>query len=164
MTTRAVWSGLITDPELPLFTSMSGLLMSSLSLTANLVQLISLSPNGLEESTVSVVTVLAHLLSACSQYVMAKQCNLYHWHPVLDWFSVSLDKHLQASMGQVKAQLARLWSPDCVRLMTSHLSLEAASLPAIPSPPSPQIYHRWSILSNDGHKIILWKTAQNMIF
>ena len=27
-----------------------------------------------------------------------------------------------------------------------------------------QIYLRWSILSNDGHKIILWKTAHKMIF
>ena len=122
----------------------------ALCLTANLVQLLSLSPGGLAKSTVSVVTVLAHLLSACSQYVTAKQSNLCHWHPVLGWFSVSLDKHLQASMGQVKAQLARLWSPDCVRLMTSHLSLEAASLPAIPSPPSPGPQER-----NFGKKLVL---------
>ena len=120
----------------------------ALCLTANLVQLLSLSPGGLAESTGSVVTVLAHLLSACSQYVTAKQSNLCHWNPVLGWFSVSLD--LEASMGQVKTQLAMLWSPDCVRLMTSHLSLEAASLPAIPSPPSPGPQER-----NFGKKLVL---------
>jgi hypothetical protein len=32
------------------------------------------------------------------------------------------------------------------------------------SPPRPQIYLRWSILSNDGHKIILWTTSHKMIF
>ena len=106
----------------------------ALCLTANLVHLLSLSTD-LGESTVPVVTVLASLLSACSQYVTAKQSNLSHWHPVLGWFSVSLDRYLQASMGQVKAQLARLWAPDCLALMTKQLAQEAAKLPALPPPP-----------------------------
>ena len=106
----------------------------ALCLTANLVHLLSLSTD-LGERTVPVVTVLASLLSACSQYVTAKQSNLSHWHPVLGWFSVSLDRHLQASMGQVKAQLARLWAPDCLALMTKQLAQEASNLPALPLPP-----------------------------
>lgn len=109
----------------------------ALCLTANLIHLLSLASPPLPDETVGVVTVLTHLLSACAQYVTAKQSNLSHWHPVLGWFSVSLDKHLQASMGQVKIQLAKLWSSDCVKLLTAHLTSEASNLPAILTPPSP---------------------------
>ena len=119
----------------------------ALCLTANLVHLLSLSTD-LGERTVPVVTVLASLLSACSQYVTAKQSNLSHWHPVLGWFSVSLDRHLQASMGQVKAQLARLWAPDCLALMTKQLAQEAATLPALPLPHLVQAHRREDLVQN----------------
>ena len=108
----------------------------ALCLTANLVHLLAVAGE-VGERLVVTVGVLTSLLASCSQYVTAKQSNLSHWHPVLGWFSVSLDRHLQASMGQVKAQLARLWAPDTVRLLTAHLSAAAAALPPLPPPPSP---------------------------
>ena len=55
----------------------------------------------------------------------------------MDWFSVSLDKHLQSSMSLVKSQLSRLWSPDCLILLIGDLHAQAAALPAIPAPPTP---------------------------
>ena len=39
------------------------------------------------------------------------------------WFSVSLDRHLQATISHVKFQLARLWHPDTIRLLTSYLQV-----------------------------------------
>ena len=87
----------------------------ALCLTANLVQLLSLSPGGLAESTVSVVTVLAHLLSAGSQYIAIRDGKEEQpLPPVLGWFSISLNKHL-------KTKLARLW-PDYMRLITFQAS------------------------------------------
>ena len=39
------------------------------------------------------------------------------------WFSVSLDRHLQATISHVKYQLARLWHPDTIRLLTAYLQV-----------------------------------------
>ena len=83
------------------------------------------------------VGVLTRLLESCSSYVTAKQSNLSHWHPVLGWFSVSLDKYLQATIPTVKLQLSRLWHPDSVKLLTHHLQTAAASLPRPAAPPTP---------------------------
>ena len=110
----------------------------ALCLTANLVHLVS----GLERlepaQLVSLVTTLTQLLSSLGQYVTARQSQLSHWHPVLGWFSVSLDKHLQASLSLVRTQLARLWSPECLMVISSDLHSLAASLPPV-SPP--QVVH-----------------------
>ena len=92
-----------------------------LCLTANLVQLVSRLKSLDGEPLVRLVTTLSQLLSALGQYVTARQSPLSHWHPVLGWFSVSLDRHLQASLGLVRTQLARLWSPECLVVITSHL-------------------------------------------
>ena len=70
-----------------------------------------------------------------SQYVTAKQSNLSHWHPVLGWFSVSLDAHLQDSMERVRTQLSRLWSPHCVRLFSAPLTEIVSRLPEVTSVP-----------------------------
>jgi len=109
----------------------------ALCLTANLVHLVSLAPNLTSVKMVPAVTTLTQLLSSLGQYVTAKQSPLSHWHPVLGWFSVSLDKHLQSSMSLVKSQLSRLWSPDCLLLLTGDLQAQAAALPAVPIPPTP---------------------------
>jgi len=109
----------------------------ALCLTANLVHLVSLTPTLTSSQLVPVVTTLTHLLSSLGQYVTAKQSPLSHWHPVLGWFSVSLDRHLQASMSLVKTQLSRLWSPDCLLVLTADLQTQAASLPQVPAPPTP---------------------------
>ena len=106
----------------------------ALCLTANLVHLVS----GLERlepaMLVSLVTSLTQLLSSLGQYVTARQSQLSHWHPVLGWFSVSLDKHLQASLSLVRTQLARLWSPECLMVLSSDLHSLAASLPPVCPP------------------------------
>eukprot|EP00092_Neocalanus_flemingeri_P034441 GFUD01037450.1.p1 GENE.GFUD01037450.1~~GFUD01037450.1.p1 ORF type:complete len:1075 (-),score=271.40 GFUD01037450.1:205-3429(-) len=109
----------------------------ALCLTANLVQLVSMAPSLTSSQLVPVVTTLTHLLSSLGQYVTAKQSPLSHWHPVLGWFSVSLDKHLQSSMTSVKCQLSRLWSPDCLLVLTADLQAQAATLPQVPAPPTP---------------------------
>lgn len=50
------------------------------------------------------------MLEACQQYVVAKQSNLTHWHPVLGWFAQTIDKSLQEAIPSVKLQLACLWT------------------------------------------------------
>ena len=106
----------------------------ALCLTANLVHLVS-GLDRLEPALlVSLVTTLTQLLSSLGQYVTARQSQLSHWHPVLGWFSVSLDKHLQASLSLVRTQLARLWSPECLMVLTSDLHSLAASLPPVCPP------------------------------
>jgi len=109
----------------------------ALCLTANIVHLVSIAPNLASSQLVPVVSTLTHLLSSLGQYVTAKQSQLSHWHPVLGWFSVSLDKHLQSSMVLVKSQLTRLWSPDCLLVLTEDLQKQAALLPPVPVPPTP---------------------------
>ena len=120
----------------------------ALCLTANLVHLISIHSRQQQSSSndlqlkvkdrnaehSAAVLVLSRLLDSCGQYVIAKQSNMSHWHPVLGWFSVTLDTHLQDSMGIVKDQLARLWSPACLCYFTSPIKMLSASLPEV-SPP-----------------------------
>ena len=71
----------------------------ALCLTANLTQLVALTK---EEDFkrldfLGLLHLLTRLLENCGQYVTAKQSNMSHWHPVLGWFSVSLDSYLQVS-------------------------------------------------------------------
>lgn len=80
------------------------------------------------------VSVLTQLLRSCGQYVSAKQSSsLSHWHPVLGWFSVSLDSFLQDSMGLVKEQLALLWNPPgpCLDLLFRPLARLCQKLPPL---------------------------------
>ncbi len=114
----------------------------ALCLTANLVHLVSLHSSSPEEQRqegslelLDLVTVLTRLLESCGQYVTAKQSSLSHWHPVLGWFSVTLDSYLQDSMDRVKYQLSRLWSPSCLRLLTRPLRELVDKLPAVVPPP-----------------------------
>ena len=110
----------------------------ALCLCANLINLLHLeSVDGLQDDIIGLVTVLTRLLESCAQYVTSKQSNLSHWHPVLGWFSVSLDKYLQSTMPTVKTQLSRLWHPDTVKLLTHHLQVSAAKLPRPSPPPTP---------------------------
>ncbi len=112
----------------------------ALCLTANLIHLISLLTE--EEFAnvdfLSLVFVLTRLLECCGQYVTSKQSNASHWHPVLGWFSVRLDNYLQDSMEVVKSQLARLWSPQCIKILSKPLMDAVEKLPALPPPPNPE--------------------------
>jgi len=110
----------------------------ALCLAANLVNLLHLQiSDELQQDIIGLVGVLTRLLESCSSYVTAKQSNLSHWHPVLGWFSVSLDKYLQATIPTLKIQLAKLWHPDSVKLLTHHLQAAAQSLPRPIAPPTP---------------------------
>lgn len=50
------------------------------------------------------------MLEACQQYVVAKQSNLTHWHPILGWLAQKVDTSLQEPIPNVKSQLASLWT------------------------------------------------------
>lgn len=50
------------------------------------------------------------MLEACQQYVVAKQSNITHWHPILGWFAQSVDTPLQEAIPYVTSQLACLWT------------------------------------------------------
>lgn len=57
----------------------------------NLIHLGHLTEKVLEEETGHFVSVLTQMLSYCQQYVSQKKSNLTHWHPVLGWFSQTVD-------------------------------------------------------------------------
>ena len=113
----------------------------ALCLTANMIDVSSMIED-FEENQVNfieLVSVFKRLLDLCGQYVTAKKSNLTHWHPVLGWFSVSMDSYLQNSIPLVRSQLAKLWSPGCLKYFTKPLISTVARLPAPPPPPVPQI-------------------------
>lgn len=57
----------------------------------NILHLGSLNPKVLEEETDGFVSLLTQMLCYCQKYVSQKKSNLTHWHPVLGWFSQSVD-------------------------------------------------------------------------
>lgn len=57
----------------------------------NLIYLGSLNDKVLEEETAHFVCVFIQILSYCQKYVSQKKSNLTHWHPVLGWFSQTVD-------------------------------------------------------------------------
>jgi ubiquitin-protein ligase E3 B len=56
-------------------------------------------------------------MESCQHYVVTKQSNLTHWHPVLGWFAQSMDCSLHEAMPLVKTQLYLLWSGPMVSLL-----------------------------------------------
>uniref|UniRef100_A0A1Y1M0Y6 HECT-type E3 ubiquitin transferase n=2 Tax=Photinus pyralis TaxID=7054 RepID=A0A1Y1M0Y6_PHOPY len=61
--------------------------------------------------------VITGLLESCQHYVVTKQSNLTHWHPVLGWFAQSMDPELHAAMPHVKTQLHLLWNTQIVSIL-----------------------------------------------
>lgn len=59
--------------------------------TGNLIQLGYLNEKVLEEEANHFVKDLTDMLSYCQRYVSQKKSNLTHWHPVLGWFSQTVD-------------------------------------------------------------------------
>ena len=57
----------------------------------NLIHLGFLSEKVLEEEANHFVKDLTDMLSYCQRYVSQKKSNLTHWHPVLGWFSQTVD-------------------------------------------------------------------------
>lgn len=60
-------------------------------LIANLIHLGYLNEKVLEEEANHFVKDLTDMLSYCQRYVSQKKSNLTHWHPVLGWFSQTVD-------------------------------------------------------------------------
>lgn len=57
----------------------------------NLIHLGYLSEKVLEGEANHFVKDLTDMLSYCQRYVSQKKSNLTHWHPVLGWFSQTVD-------------------------------------------------------------------------
>ena len=115
----------------------------ALCLTANLIHIVAIyaakgtAVSYIESDVNDSVLVITRMLESCGQYVTAKQSNLSHWHPVLGWFSVSIDSYLQDSMTLVRDQLSELWSAPCVGLYFKPLIALVDKMPEAAKPPSP---------------------------
>nr|KAF6282962.1 ubiquitin protein ligase E3B [Myotis myotis] len=114
----------------------------TLCLMGNLLHLGSLSPRVLEEETDGFVSLLTQMLCYCQKYVTQKKSNLTHWHPVLGWFSQSVDYGLNESMPLVTKQLQFLWGVPLIRIFFSDILskklLENQEPAAHVQPASPQ--------------------------
>lgn len=107
----------------------------------NLLHLGSLSPRVLEEETDGFVSLLTQMLCYCQKYVSQKKSNLTHWHPVLGWFSQSVDYGLNESMPLITKQLQFLWGVPLIRIFFSDIlskKLLESQEPAHVQPASPQ--------------------------
>jgi ubiquitin-protein ligase E3 B len=65
--------------------------------------------------------VVTGLLESCQNYVVSKQSNLTHWHPVLGWFAQPMDPSLNAAMPHVKIQLNLLWNSPIVQILLGNV-------------------------------------------
>ena len=88
----------------------------ALCLLANLIQLANIEREEVLKELYfpSFTFVVTKMLEACQQYVVAKQSNLTHWHPILGWLAQKVDTPLQESIPYVKSQLACLWTERIV--------------------------------------------------
>uniref|UniRef100_A0A3P8U1Q6 Ubiquitin-protein ligase E3B n=1 Tax=Amphiprion percula TaxID=161767 RepID=A0A3P8U1Q6_AMPPE len=106
--------------------------------SGNLIQLGYLNEKVLEEEANHFVKDLTDMLSYCQRYVSQKKSNLTHWHPVLGWFSQTVDYGLNESMPLVTKQLQHLWGVSVIRTLFSDvLSKKLESQEPTPPPPQP---------------------------
>ncbi|KAF3850863.1 hypothetical protein F7725_012635 [Dissostichus mawsoni] len=110
----------------------------TLCLLGNLIHLGFFSEKVLEEEANHFVKDLTDMLSYCQRYVSQKKSNLTHWHPVLGWFSQTVDYGLNESMPLVTKQLQYLWGVSIIRTLFSDvLSKKLESQEPTPPPPQP---------------------------
>ncbi|KAJ8379360.1 hypothetical protein SKAU_G00001380 [Synaphobranchus kaupii] len=110
----------------------------TLCLLGNLIHLGYLNEKVLEEEANHFVKDLTDMLSYCQRYVSQKKSNLTHWHPVLGWFSQTVDYGLNESMPLVTRQLQYLWGVPVIRTLFSDvLSKKLESQEPTPPPPQP---------------------------
>uniref|UniRef100_A0A672JGJ5 HECT-type E3 ubiquitin transferase n=1 Tax=Salarias fasciatus TaxID=181472 RepID=A0A672JGJ5_SALFA len=110
----------------------------TLCLLGNLIYLGYLNEKVLEEEANHFVKDLTDMLSYCQRYVSQKKSNLTHWHPVLGWFSQTVDYGLNESMPLVTKQLQHLWGVSVIRtLFNDVLSKKLESQEPTPPPPQP---------------------------
>ncbi|XP_012282275.1 ubiquitin-protein ligase E3B isoform X2 [Orussus abietinus] len=88
----------------------------ALCLLANLIQLANIEKDDVLRDLYfpSFTFVVTKMLEACQEYVVARQSNLTHWHPVLGWFEQTVDTSLQETIPYVKIQLSCLWTGKIV--------------------------------------------------
>uniref|UniRef100_A0A667ZWG6 Ubiquitin-protein ligase E3B n=1 Tax=Myripristis murdjan TaxID=586833 RepID=A0A667ZWG6_9TELE len=107
----------------------------TLCLLGNLIHLGYLNDKVLEEEANHFVKDLTDMLSYCQRYVSQKKSNLTHWHPVLGWFSQTVDYGLNESMPLVTKQLQYLWGVPVIRTLFSDvLSKKLESQEPTPPP------------------------------
>ncbi|ROI16613.1 Ubiquitin-protein ligase E3B [Anabarilius grahami] len=111
----------------------------TLCLLGNLIQLGYFNVKVLEQEAGHFVKDLTDMLSYCQRYVSQKKSNLTHWHPVLGWFSQTVDYGLNESMPLVTKQLQCLWGvPVICTLFCDVLSKKLETQdPTPPPPPQP---------------------------
>ncbi|XP_061115724.1 ubiquitin-protein ligase E3B [Conger conger] len=110
----------------------------TLCLLGNLIHLGYLNEKVLEEEANHFVKDLTDMLSYCQRYVSQKKSNLTHWHPVLGWFSQTVDYGLNESMPLVTRQLQYLWGVPVIRTLFSDvLSKKLESQEPTPPPSQP---------------------------
>ncbi|GLV32551.1 uncharacterized protein CBL_00739 [Carabus blaptoides fortunei] len=115
----------------------------ALCLLANLVQMAYIENDGvLKEVYFPTFTIIVtRLLESCQHYVVSKQSNLTHWHPVLGWFAQPMDPNLHSAMVHVKLQLHLLWHAQIVAtLLGNTLSelVEGVESPSVADSPAHQ--------------------------
>uniref|UniRef100_A0A671PYI7 Ubiquitin-protein ligase E3B n=1 Tax=Sinocyclocheilus anshuiensis TaxID=1608454 RepID=A0A671PYI7_9TELE len=110
----------------------------TLCLLGNLIQLGYFNVKVLEQEAGHFVKDLTDMLSYCQRYVSQKKSNLTHWHPVLGWFSQTVDYGLNESMPLVTKQLQCLWGvPVICTLFCDVLSKKLETQDPTPPPPPP---------------------------
>ncbi|KAF4074774.1 hypothetical protein AMELA_G00242980 [Ameiurus melas] len=108
----------------------------TLCLLGNLIQLGYLNVKVLEQEAGHFVRDLTDMMSYCQRYVSQKKSNLTHWHPVLGWFSQTVDYGLNESMPLVTRQLQCLWGvPVICTLFCDVLSKKLEGQEPAPLPP-----------------------------
>ncbi|XP_067295424.1 ubiquitin-protein ligase E3B [Pseudorasbora parva] len=111
----------------------------TLCLLGNLIQLGYFNVKVLEQEAGHFVKDLTDMLSYCQRYVSQKKSNLTHWHPVLGWFSQTVDYGLNESMPLVTKQLQCLWGvPVICTLFCDVLSKKLETQDPTPPPPLQQ--------------------------
>lgn len=97
MTLKCYWWALLPYKREPLYVQCMCIIhflivtASASCLTGNLIHLGYLNEKVLEEEANHFVKDLTEMLSYCQRYVSQKKSNLTHWHPVLGWFSQTVD-------------------------------------------------------------------------
>ncbi|XP_026066665.1 ubiquitin-protein ligase E3B-like [Carassius auratus] len=110
----------------------------TLCLLGNLIQLGYFNVKVLEQEAGHFVKDLTDMLSYSQRYVSQKKSNLTHWHPVLGWFSQTVDYGLNESMPLVTKQLQCLWGvPVICTLFCDVLSKKLETQDPTPLPPPP---------------------------
>ncbi|XP_042898295.1 ubiquitin-protein ligase E3B [Parasteatoda tepidariorum] len=129
----------------------------ALCLIANLIHLGHSDIECLQSNLLDFINVITKILESCQKYVVNKQSNLTHWHPVLGWFAQKVDHGLHDSLSLVKKQIQLLWSGPMIKAMFSHLvdSVTNAPQPSSPTANNPAT----SPVQNSPFKTNIFKKA-----